>query len=195
MEMSGEVSVYELVYELWKIENSTDVLAKLPEGFEEKLREYFSKIKSYLKVSDKKMLSTSLKEAELDSTAKLVESLFEVRLRKILRAVQSGIYPDTMCSFEKNTYMSLHRILSDHKKYVESIMMTAAYTGWKTIGSNYDIVCFQQDFPQIVGEDLKTYGPFKKGDIAVLPRANAQTLIVKGVVYRLTIMAPEPGGG
>ncbi len=193
--MSGEVSVYELVYELWKIENSVDELGKLPEGFEDKLREYFSRLKSYLRVSDKTMLSTSLREAEVEAVAKLVQSLFEVRLGKIIRAVESGSYPENMSGFEKNIYMSLHRILTEHKRYIESIVMATAYSGWKTIESDYDVVCFQQDFPQIVGEDLKTYGPFKKGDIAVLPRANAQTLTVKGIAYKLTIMTPELEGG
>jgi len=191
--MSGEVSIYELVYELWRIENSTDELGKLPEGFEEKLREYFSRLKSYLRISDKMMLSTSLREAEVDAVSKLVQSLFEIRLAKIIRAVESGSYPETMSGFEKNIYMSLHRILTEHRKYVESIIMATSYSGWNIIESNYDVVCFQQDFPQIVGEDLKTYGPFKKGDIAVLPKANAQTLVVKGLVYRITIMTPELG--
>jgi len=192
--MPGEVSIYELVYELWRIENSTDELGRLPEGFEEKLREYFSRLKSYLRVSDKMMISTSLREAEVDAVAKLVQSLFKIRLEKIIRAVESGSYPETMSAFEKNIYISLHRILTEHRKYVESIIMATAYSGWKIIESNYDVVCFQQDFPQIVGEDLKTYGPFKKGDIAVLPKANAQTLIVKGLANRITIMSPELGG-
>jgi len=192
--MPEEVSIYELVYELWRIENSTDELGKLPEGFEEKLREYFSRLKSYLRVSDKMMISTSLREAEVDAVAKLVQSLFKIRLEKIIRAVESGSYPETMSAFEKNIYMLLYRILTEHRKYVESIIMATAYSGWKIIESNYDVVCFQQDFPQIVGEDLKTYGPFKKGDIAVLPKANAQTLIVKGLVNRITIMSPELGG-
>lgn len=191
--MSGEVSIYELVYELWRIENSTDELGKLPEGFEEKLREYFSRLKSYLRISDKMMLSTSLREAEVDAVSKLVQSLFEIRLAKIIRAVESGSYPETMSGFEKNIFMSLHRILTEHRKYVESIIMATSYSRWNIIESNYDVVCFQQDFPQIVGEDLKTYGPFKKGDIAVLPKANAQTLVVKGLVYRITIMTPELG--
>lgn len=192
--MSGEVSIYELVYELWKIENSIDELGKLPEGFEDKLREYFSRLKSYLRVSDKTMLSTSLREAEVEAVAKLVQSLFEVRLGKIIRAVEAGSYPENMSGFEKNIYMSLHRILSEYRRYIESIILATAYSGWKTIESDYDVVCFQQDFPQIVGEDLKTYGPFKKGDIAVLPRANAQTLTVKGIAYKLTIMTPELEG-
>ncbi|MEN2974024.1 MAG: hypothetical protein ABDH32_00400 [Candidatus Caldarchaeales archaeon] len=192
--MSSEVSLYELVYEYWKIENSTRELAKLPEGFEDKLREYFSKTRGYLRVADKKMLSTSLKEAEIDSIAKIIQSLFEIRLGKILRALESGTYPENMYGFEKNTYISLHRILNDHKKHVESIMMAAAYNRWKIIESNYDVVCFQQDFPQIVGEDLRTYGPFKMGDIAVLPKSNAQTLIVKGIAYKLIIMTPEIEG-
>ncbi|MEM0262202.1 MAG: hypothetical protein QXN17_06075, partial [Nitrososphaerota archaeon] len=107
--MSGEISVYELILELWKIENSIEELSKLPEDLEDKLREYFSQVKNYLRVSDRKTLSASLKEAELEATAKLVQSLFEVRLKKILKAVESGVYPETLYSFEKILYFSLYR--------------------------------------------------------------------------------------
>ncbi|MEM0274856.1 MAG: hypothetical protein QXE67_01210 [Nitrososphaerota archaeon] len=190
LDMSGEISVYELILELWKIENSIEELSKLPEDLEDKLREYFSQVKNYLRVSDRKTLSASLKEAELEATAKLVQSLFEVRLKKILKAVESGVYPETLYSFEKILYFSLYRLISDFKRNVEAIITTAMYSNWKVIETELDVVCFNQDIPQIVGEDLKMYGPFKKGDIAVLPKSNAQSLTVRGVANRILIMSP-----
>jgi len=45
-------------------------------------------------------------------------------------------------------------------------------------------VCFVQEIPAIVGSDMKTYGPFKRGDIAKLPPRNARALIKQGVAVR-----------
>jgi len=44
----------------------------------------------------------------------------------------------------------------------------------------YEEVRFLRDVPAIVGEDLKTYGPFKAGDVAKLPRGNADALVRQG---------------
>ena len=43
-------------------------------------------------------------------------------------------------------------------------------------------VMFIKSAPSIVGEDLKVYGPFKAGDVALMPRANAEALEKKGIV-------------
>lgn len=42
-------------------------------------------------------------------------------------------------------------------------------------------VRFLKDMPAIVGVDMKTYGPFKKGTLAALPKENASILIKMGV--------------
>jgi len=51
------------------------------------------------------------------------------------------------------------------------------------------LVRFLQDVPPIVGVDLKTYGPFKKEDVANLPRENAEALVKQGLAKR--VGAPE----
>lgn len=190
--MSGEMgaTAYELLLELWRLEKASPGLIKLPDGLEERLREYFSKMRGYLKVSDKRSLTAGIREAELEAAAKLAESLFKLRLEKIMRAASRGEVPENLHGFEKGVYASLQRIIQEQRERVRNII-TAAYRGWRPIESEYELVCFLQDFPQIVGEDLRSYGPFKRGDIAALPRGNARTLMMRGVARKLSVSGPE----
>ena len=57
----------------------------------------------------------------------------------------------------------------------------------------YAKVRFLKDAPAIVGADMKTYGPFEKGEIAELPKPNAEALVKRGVAtYELVPPPPKP---
>jgi hypothetical protein len=45
--------------------------------------------------------------------------------------------------------------------------------------SQLQLVRFLEDHPQLVGVDLKTYGPFRADDLATLPAENARLIIRK----------------
>jgi DNA replication initiation complex subunit (GINS family) len=49
------------------------------------------------------------------------------------------------------------------------------------------VVRFLQDIPEIVGVDMKSYGPFKKEDVASLPIPNAQALVKQGAVREIEV--------
>jgi len=54
-------------------------------------------------------------------------------------------------------------------------------------------VRFLKEIPAIVGADMKTYGPFKEGEIAELPKPNAEALIKQEVAtYELVPPPPKP---
>jgi DNA replication factor GINS len=48
-------------------------------------------------------------------------------------------------------------------------------------------VRFLKDFDQFVGADHAKYGPFKAEDVATLPNENAQSLIAKNIIAKLTM--------
>jgi hypothetical protein len=57
----------------------------------------------------------------------------------------------------------------------------------------YVKVRFLEDIPAIVGADMKTYGPFKKGEIAELPKPNAEAFVKQEVAtYELVPPPPKP---
>jgi len=51
---------------------------------------------------------------------------------------------------------------------------------------------FLKDCAEIVGTDLKTYGPFKKDDVAALPKENASILIKLGIAEPRYAPAKKP---
>ncbi len=48
-----------------------------------------------------------------------------------------------------------------------------------------ELVLFLKPVPRMIGVDGKTYGPFKVGDIANLPRENVEALLIRGAARRL----------
>lgn len=185
------MGVYELLVELLRVERESEGLAELPRELEKLVREYVARAKSYLKVSDRRSLGARLREAELEAVVKLARELFSLRAEKIVKAALRGEVPENLYEFERALYSGLQRVLSDHRERVKALTEVAAYKDWRPIQSKYELVAFLQDFPQIVGEDLKTYGPFKRGDIAAIPPGNARALLMRGVVKLLRVSEPE----
>jgi len=50
---------------------------------------------------------------------------------------------------------------------------------------------FLQEIPEIVGVDLKIYGPYKKEDVGSLPAQNAQGLINQGAAKLIDVRFSE----
>ena len=49
------------------------------------------------------------------------------------------------------------------------------------------MIVFNEDTPAFMGAYEKTYGPFKKGDIAKLPEENIRVLIEQGMAKEFTV--------
>ena len=47
------------------------------------------------------------------------------------------------------------------------------------------LVRFLKDIPSFVGIDLRTYGPFRAEDVALIPAPNAEALIRHGIAVEL----------
>ena len=186
-----EKDVYEILNDIWRKENEEEGLAKLPEDLAEKLREYVGSIKHYLKVSDKETLSAEIREAAANAITKLVQEIFELRLRKILRYVLRNEVPENLYGFELKFYPNMLKLIQDYRDAVREMATAAAYQDWEQIRSKYEVVCFLKDVSQIVGPDLKVYGPFKAGDIATLPLENARNLEMANIVRIVKVLEPK----
>jgi len=186
-----EKDVYEILNDIWRKENEEEELAKLPEDLAEKLREYVGSIKHYLKVSDKETLSAEIREAAANAVTRLVQEIFELRLRKILRYVLRNEVPENLYGFELKFYPNMLKLIQDYRDAVREMATAAAYQDWEQIRSKYEVVCFLKDVSQIVGPNLKVYGPFKAGDIATLPLENARNLEMANIVRIVKVLEPK----
>jgi len=186
-----EKDVYDLLNDIWRKEIEEEQPVKLPEDLAEKLREYVGSIKHYLKVSDKETLSAELREAAANTVIKLVKEIFELRLRKIIRAALRNEIPENLYGFELRFCPNLLKLLQDYRDSVREMATAAAYQDWEQIRSRYEVVCFLKDVSQIVGPNLEVYGPFKRGDIATLPLENARNLELSNIVRIIKVLEPR----
>ncbi len=178
---------YEELMSVWLKERMQENLAPMPQDFETKLYAYASSVRQQLKVSDKKAVSTLIKYAELDVVKKLLYSLFEIRFRKIIRAIIKGAQLNNLLKVEKRFVEELSKLIYEYKGRINSIAYELRIPKLVERPAKYKVVCFMQTFPKIVCEDLKHYGPFRQYDIAALPLESAKLLVAKQAVRLLEL--------
>jgi DNA replication initiation complex subunit (GINS family) len=172
-----EAISFELIRKIQREEQRLPKLTKLPEDF-------YSSVSAYLE-QKKKLKEDRRSAVEMKNVELLLEDVFNRRERKILNfaiiAARTGIplenlsddekdFFDTIVSAIKNRRNeSLKRMLSDQKEELVSLIV------------------FKEDVPEFIALDEKSYGPFKKGDMAKLPEENMKLLIDKGVAEEFKV--------
>lgn len=150
-------SIRKMVYE----EQTAPGLTNIPDDF-------FAQAQSYIRAKEKLQKDDAW---ELNSAKELMGHLLELREKKIIIAalfyVRSGVGPDNMTPEER---LLFDRVVEEVKKFQAVKNQLLKPTGLEIL----------QDIPQFVAPDMKTYGPFKKGDIAALPEDVAKLFIEKG---------------
>ncbi len=72
-------------------------------------------------------------------------------------------------------------------KYDASKVLFSEKPADREISSNYMAIRLIQDAADFVAIDLRTYGPFKKEDIAFLPKEHAEIMITEGKAKRISV--------
>jgi DNA replication factor GINS len=124
-----------------------------------------------------------LKEKEVVS--RLLRELRETRVRKLLALAR-----DREPLNDANLTVEEQRFLKDVNKSLQTFNQpmkaeTEASDSEET--PELCVVRFLQDIPEIVGTDLRIYGPYKKEDLGSLPNQNAKALVKQGVAKEIEV--------
>lgn len=168
--MPEEAITFEYIREIQREEQAKPSLAKIPEDF-------YDKVKAY--VREKKKLAQKKKDRvetiELKNIQRILQDIFERRETKIMNhaiiAARTGVLPQNLIQTEKEFFEAMveylknqkGRILEDTTEKIESIESIK--------------IEFLEDVLEFVGIDLKKYGPYNKGDIATIPKENAELFV------------------
>jgi len=177
--------MYSELYKVWKSEKVSELPQPLPNDF-------YSRAAAYLKDLDEKGAASSvqalqdrltLKEKEV--AERLLEEIKQTRLRKITN------------SSLKNRAINLQDLTEKEKTLVESLRTSTTKFNESRIEKDVTsvppatieltVVRFLQDTPEIVGVDLKMYGPYKKEDVGSLPTQNAEAFIKQGAAKSVDV--------
>jgi DNA replication factor GINS len=177
--------MYNELYKAWKSEKTSILPEHLPNDFYRRATNYLKGLQEDSLSSDPHTLQSRLLIREREIVGRLLDELREERLRKILENEKNGIsVPEDGLTIEEqplvHTLNSSLTTLRERKLHGEGVSSAVEHT-------ELAVVRFLQDIPEIVGTDLRIYGPYKKEDVGSLPTRNAQALIKQGAAKPIDI--------
>ncbi len=187
--------------ELLEGELSSPYLTELDEEF---YREFDSLIKA-LKLSAESShergedIEERLYLAQLSIAEKLMREIIKIRLHKIVDLAVEGM-PGEVTAEEKKI-LSVLRAFVGRKELPfpgdvpeTEVQMEEVQTGETNVDAEFserkpitEAYILLIDVPQIIGPDMKEYGPFRAGDLAVIPRSLGKVLVERDAAERIRI--------
>lgn len=181
--MPTELFTHDDIYEILRAERLSADLQPLKVSDLIKIQNYFKAKKQLYKQYRETKTLRSKQQArllvdEIETAMKAIKEVYECRERKVLYRAMFGTRTDAklkdttnMLQVEEDTYDVLLGLLIKNRE--EFFNIVKGKTELKLVEAKpekkYSTVMFLDDLPAFIGEDLKEYGPFTKGDVATLP--------------------------
>ncbi|MGQ9787822.1 MAG: DNA replication complex subunit Gins51 [Candidatus Hadarchaeaceae archaeon] len=180
-------SLEELV-RVYREEKSSRELVELSDDFYQSIGRHISRLNSELSLSDG--VRKELLREELCSVVFMVQEVYFTRILKAMADVVRSRVPTSLIERERYAFTEIRQILE--KLQAEILQQTISGKVETAVPERItNTLCIMlADFREkIVGFDLKSYGPFTKGEIASLPAPNAEIMVRHGLARRITVKA------
>jgi len=169
--MPEEPITFEFIRKIQREEMTEPKLSRIPEDFYQKAKNYLEQKKN---IAEKK--EDRLSEREIKNVERLLEDIFNRRETKMLNqaliTVRTNLPPQNLIEDEKEFFESAVNMLRTQRERVLSLLFKKT-----KLKQDFEKIEFKDDVEEFVGIDLNKYGPFKKGDVADVPKENAKLLI------------------
>ncbi|MFW9793050.1 MAG: hypothetical protein ACFFEE_02010 [Candidatus Thorarchaeota archaeon] len=196
---------YDDIYATWTNEIENEGLQNLGDLRLSKMVEYLSSVRlSLASISAEERVQADILTQEALNIEYMLGDLLELRKQKILKAALSGHRPTSdMTLSEEEFYNRCQRALDGHAEFAKESIAGSPSTLKKKKKKkkgvkkkvpesipdsdviDYVTVRFLRSIEEpFMGLDEKTYGPFKKEDIVMIPAANASLWLRDGTVVR-----------
>ncbi|MEM5766542.1 MAG: hypothetical protein QW423_02840 [Candidatus Aenigmatarchaeota archaeon] len=176
-----ETITFELIRKIQREEERSPKLSKLPDNFYQNVRNYLQQKRNILEKMEDRKSSIEIKNIE-----RLVEDIFNRRERKIItQAINSArvdLAVENLTDEEKEFLENVKDLIKKRREKILKELLEK-----KEEKETVIMVVFKEAVPEFVGADMKTYGPFEKGDMAKLPEENARLLVEKGLVEEFKV--------
>lgn len=176
---------FEDLEKVWRAEKTSRELVELTEEFYQSIAGYVARLNLELKRGDP--LRQELLREELRNVVWMVHEIHLARTLKAIDEVAQGHLPISLSERERYVFSEIRQSLE--KLYVELIL--PAITGKAAITTPREItnvlLIMLAGVPKIVGDDLRQYGPFAKGEVVNLPKRSAELMIKHGVARKIEV--------
>lgn len=165
-------------------EKSSPGLAELPQDFYPLAANHVAELKRELGLSEG--VRKELLQAELEQSIDVLRELCSLRVVKALEEVARGRAPENLLEREREAFDRVARALEELREQLVGRALEELPAPKEVTGA---LVVVLQDLPEVLGDDLRRYGPFKQGDLAFLPPKCAGLLVKQGVAKRVEVKA------
>ncbi len=138
---------------------------------------------------DKKTAKAKILNCEVKNVKFMVGELFELRLKKLQESgISRGtVARDALTEEEEKLFLEVFSLAETYHSFSKNVLRGQLSNIEKDAKSDVEVLRFVQEIPELVGSDMKTYGPFGPEDIATLPSENARVLIKQGVALKIEL--------
>jgi DNA replication factor GINS len=181
--------LYEELYDAWKRELENVELEKLLSDFYSRTADYLKRLKEEGRMLDKRTVKAHLLKDEMQNVKHMVHELIQARYRKLVKKAAEGerIPSSFLTMEEKKIYAAVLPVAEAYHSLAENILR--GYTQKVNVEQKHKnaVLRFLKKVPEIIGADMKTYGPFKIEDVASLPLDNSKILVKQSLAERVEV--------
>jgi len=181
MSASEEID-FNLLYGTLLRETENDTIQEVSSNLYISISDFIGKLKS----EDYDGFEAKVKNELVNLMATMISLLLKIRLAKAMGSSNNEI----------SNLLEVEKFIVDAKKEMserQDMIISATLNGksklLESISQNHKtetvVVRFLKEMDQIVGSDLKKYGPFKAEDVASIPNENAQALILQKIATKI----------
>jgi DNA replication factor GINS len=184
--------MYDLLFEIWKIEKLNEELQPLKPDFYEKAFNFLKKLNENDRTIDPNSMRSILLKIERERVNKIISELVEARFKKIYKSLieDTPLSLDCLTKEEENICNKMVEGLQFLNIFRAELLQGKALNKSNIrneIAESKILLRFNKDVPAIMGADMKPYGPFFKEDLAILPIENANALINRDVAKKINL--------
>lgn len=186
-----DVLTYEEIREAERKEKEAQSLSTLSIEFIDRYNNYLADKRKVLMKGDDNFIANKLKEQsekELSNARESFQRLFGLRAKKLVDQAFMDLKMGTnldaknLLDFEKSFYVSFKELLQEHINAVIKRKVKKEGESDTNIVNNANLVVrFVEDLPEFVWAN-NVLGPFKKEDVANLPKSVVELLLNKKVI-------------
>jgi len=176
---------YEDVKRTWLAEKTSRRLAEIPDEFYQNVANHVAQLNLELKHSEP--LRGELLREELRDVFRMIQEIHLSRVLKAIDEIAQGRLPAPLLERERHTFSEIRQSLE--KLHVELVSSTMTGKAGLVVPREITnvLLIMQAEVPPIVGDDLRQYGPFKKGEIVSLPRRSAELMVKHGLARKIEV--------
>lgn len=175
------------MYKAWRSEKSSEKTQPLANDFYQRVQTYLNGLEQDSISLEAHTIQGRLTLKEKEVVTRLLQELKETRLQKLVTITKNHGDVDSAGITEEER--NLVKGIDDSLRAFEQGRneLDGAANSTPEVQIELSVVRFLQDIPEIVGTDLKIYGPYKKEDVGSLPNQNARALVKQGAAKQIEV--------